>query len=103
MRLWEHGGSEFENQLRHYYRTYTDTEIDQLGWRELCGKLVQAAKLVEEDVRVDIATRDAAQVNVIINDWYDYDDEREVAPNENDPDNENVIDKIVILCFYRFL
>ena len=43
---------------------------------------MQAAKLVEEDVRVDIATRDAAQVNVIINDWYDYDDEREVAPNE---------------------
>ena len=29
---------------------------------------MQAAKLVEEDVRVDIATRDAAQVNVIIND-----------------------------------
>ena len=64
---------------------------------------MQAAKLVEEDVRVDIATRDAAQVNVIINDGYDYDDEREVAPNENDPDNKNVIDKIVIICFYRFL
>ena len=64
---------------------------------------MQAAKLVEEDVRVDIATRDAAQVNVIINDGYDFDDEREVDPNENDPDNENVIDKIVILCFYRFL
>ena len=45
---------------------------------------MQAAKLVEEDVRVDIATRDAAQVNVIINDGYDYVDEGEgeVAPNE---------------------
>ena len=42
-------------------------------------------------------------MNVIINDGYDYDDEREVAPNENDPDNKNVIDKIVIICFYRFL
>ena len=60
---WEHGGSEFEAQLGSFYRTL-DTETDHLSWGELCGRLVQATKLVEEDVRVDIATRDAAQVIV---------------------------------------
>ena len=41
-----------------------DTETDHLGSGDLCGRLVQAAKLVQEDVRVEIATRDAAQVIV---------------------------------------
>ena len=80
----------------------TDTETDHLGWGILCGTLVQAAKLVDEDVRVDIATRDAAQVNVITNDEYDYNDESEDATNENDLNDNNVIDMIVISIFVDF-
>ena len=58
-----------------FYRTL-DTETDHLSWRILCGRLVQAAKLVEEDICVNIATRDAAQVIVnILIDENDYDDE----------------------------
>ena len=73
----------------HLFTELLDTETDHLGWRELCGRLGQAAKIVEEDVRVDIATRDAAQVNVITNDEYDYDDESEDATNENDHNDKN--------------
>ena len=36
-------------------------------------------------------------------DEYDYEDESEVANNENDSNNDCVIDKIVILCSCRFL
>ena len=49
---------------------------------------MQAAELVDVDVRVDIATRDAAQVNVITNDEYDYDDESDAAANGNDLNDE---------------
>ena len=65
----------------------TDTKTDHLGWRELCRRLVQAAKLVQEDVRVEIATRDAAQVN----DWND-------ATNEND-----INDKIYMIVICPFV
>ena len=63
---------------------------------------MQAAELVDVDVRVDIATRDAAQVNVITNDEYDYDDESEDATNETDLNDNNVIDMIVISIFIDF-
>ena len=36
-------------------------------------------------------------------DGHDYDDESDAATNENDHNDENVIDKIVISCFCRFL
>ena len=36
-------------------------------------------------------------------DEYDYDDGSKVATNENDPNNDNVVYKIVISCFCRFL
>ena len=82
----------------------TDTETDHLGWKELCGGHGQVVELVVEDVRFDSVTRDAAQV--IVNnliDEYDYDDGSKVATNENDPNNDYVIYKIVISCFCRFL
>ena len=44
------------------FAEHLDTWTDHLSWRLLCGRLVQAAELVDVDVRVDIATRDAAQV-----------------------------------------
>ena len=58
---WEHGAVNLKLNLE-LFTELLDTETDHLGSGDLCGRLVQAAKLVQEDVRVEIATRDAAQV-----------------------------------------